>query len=369
MPQKSYSPSPSALSRLATLLCTVAVGASGPALAQSSAYCDRAEAHARSEASVLFAPRLSVQGLRNPSAFDAGPVLAQRIQLRVGASLSLSDAWRGARVLRAARADCAVHSAATPLRRALTAPGDALLVDGYRAQLRALEARHDERERLLARSAERLRQNLITVMEYADHRKLYDELRRRSEGANAALDRLHQEGIERPPEALEALVSRYEQASSLEDARASEVRNLEPLTVRVTGGFIPSSSTAGDWYGWLELSYNLGGFARLGHERDARRARARERADDTLELAGRVEGLRRTLAARVREASVELRTSTDQLAFIASTLGSLGASDLPAIAHARDGLALQQMLAESEHAFNTAIVESLSKLGSEDHAL
>jgi len=337
------------------------------AAAERSAYCARVEARSRSDAALLFSPRILVSALRNPSTLDVGPTLADRLQLRVGASLSLVDIWRGARILAIGRADCTLHGTEAPLRRTVTSPMDALLVDAHRALLRAVEARAEEREALVARGAERLKQNLITVIEFHELQQLSDELRKKQNAAASTLARLHAEGFERPPSDLSELVRGYERASEHLEQRVSAARNLEPFTLRVTGGAIPSAGAAADWYGWVEFSYNLGGLARLRHERSYRDARKAELAREDHELPVRLHALQTELGVRVDQARGDAQAGGRQLAFIASTLRSLGASELPNVAHARDGLVLQHMLAESEHAFNTALVESLSPLRSDAH--
>lgn len=131
---------------------------------------------------------------------------------------------------------------------------------------------------------------------------------------------------------------------------------------------MPAPNHDVDWYGWIEFSYSLGGPAYVIHDRRYRAARAEEVRTARQELTSRIEVLRGQIAARVEQAKSELALVDRQLGFIETTLRSLGASDLANVAHARDSLALERFVAESERAFLSTLLETLSPLGSESHA-
>jgi hypothetical protein len=334
----------------------------GVAQTQTSAYCQKSYARARSEASLLFSPRLHVQMLRNPSALDAGPVFANGLQVRLGASFSPVDIWRGARVLSASHADCGLHLAETSARRVISAPADAVLVSAYRAQASVLEQSQHQREELMAQAARRLRENIITVMEFHDLQRQVELLRQKQSDAEGILARLQAEGIEEPPATLSELTERYRAMNETFEQRESDVRVLEPWTFRVTGGVIPVADDT-DWYGWFEFSYNFGGFARFGHERRYREARRAELETEEFEVPKRMQVLQKQLAIRVEQARHELETTENQITFVESMLRSLESSQLEKVAHVKDSLVLQQMVSKSERTFLVTLIATLSPLG------
>lgn len=328
--------------------------------AQASPYCMKVKARARSEAAVMFAPRLHLQALRNPSLVDLGPQIVKNFQLRAGASFSLLDAVRGARTIALSDADCAVQKAHEAGRRLVTSPLDALLVEAYRAQVRSFRASSGERENLLKRSQERLRQKLITVLEFHEIERIADELRQKQEVALGALSRLEAEGIELPPKGLDALVHTYVESSTVYEKKARSLRALDPWTFRVAGGAIPSLEDRVDWYGWLEVSYSLGGLVRAKHEDRYEEARRAEIESARYELPAKVRLLAQQVTARLTEAEAELALTNKSLKFIDDTLRSLGTSALPNVGHPRDALALQRMMTAAEQAYLQTLVDTLA---------
>ncbi len=328
--------------------------------AQASPYCMKVKARARSEAALMVAPRLHLQALRNPSLVDLGPLIVNNFQLRVGASFSLLDAVRGARTIAMSDADCAVQKIQESGRRLVTSPLDALLVDAYRAQVRSFRASSSERDNLLKRSHERLRQKLITVLEFHEIERIADELRQKQEVALGALSRLEAEGIELPREGLDALVRSYVDSTAVYEKKARSLRALDPWTFRLAGGAIPTIQDRVDWYGWLEISYSLGGLVRAKYENRYEEARRAEVDSARYELPAKVRLLAQQVTARLAEAEAELALANKSLKFIDDTLRSLGTSDLPNVGHPRDSLVLQRMMAAAEQAYLQTLVDTLA---------
>lgn len=308
----------------------------------------------------MFAPRLHAQLLRNPSLADLGPLIVGNLQLRFGAAFSPLDAARGARTIALSEADCDVQKAQESGRRLVTAPMEALLVEAYRAQVRALRASSGERDALLERAAERLRQKLITVLEFREVERSADELRQKHEVALGTLSRLEAEGVELPRDGLEALARAYADRALVYEQKARSLRALDPWTLRLAGGAIPANENTVDWYGWVEIGYNLGGLFRRRHENRYEEARRSEIDSARYELPAKVRLLAQQVNARLAQAEAELALVKKNLKFIDDTLRSLGRSDLPNVSHARDSLTLQRMLTVAEQAYLQALVDALS---------
>lgn len=335
--------------------------------AQESPYCLKVSARARGEAALLMSPSLHLQVLRNPSTFDVGPTLTERVQVRLGASWSPLDTWQGARLLDASAADCALHQVSERGERFASYSPDALLVSAYRAQAEALSRTHEERQQLAQRAANRLRDNVITVLEFHEFERLAGTVSKRHEELLGIVQRLHAEGIDEPPVGLVELAEHHASKSARLEQKEAAVRAFEPWKLRASGGVIPAQGRELDWFGWLELSYSLGGPAHAMNDRRYLRARAAERGTARYELAQRIAALRAQIDARIAQAQRELALVERQAVFIDSTLRALASSELAAVAHAREGLRLEQMLSESERAFLLTLIQTLSPLGSEAH--
>jgi hypothetical protein len=328
--------------------------------AQASPYCIKVQARARSEAVLLFAPRLHAQLLRNPSMADLGPLIVDNFQLRVGASFSPVEALRGARLVDLSEADCQLQTVQESGRRLVASPIEALFVAAYRAQVQAFHASSGEREKLMATARERLRQKLITVLEFHEIEQLADELQQKQEVTRGALARLEAEGVELPSGGLDALARSYTDNANTYEKKARSLRALDPWTVRLAGGAIPTNQDSVDWYGWLEVGYSLGGLFRAKHENRYQEARRAEIDAARYELPAKVRLLARQVNARLAQAESELSLNNKSLKFIDDTLRSLGTSDLPNISHARDSLLLQRMIAVAEQAYLHTLVDTLA---------
>lgn len=271
-------------------------------------------------------------------------------------------------MLDVAAADCELNTVETEGERAVRYSPDALLVSAYRVQASALEGSVAEREQLEKRAEQRLRDNVITVVEFQDFEQVATALRRRREEVVGVVHRLKAEGIESPPSNLVEIAEVYAEKSHKLEEKEAGVRAFTPWRLQLSGGAIPAQDHEVDWYGWIEFSYSLGGPAFVIQDRRYRAARDEEVKTARHELTARVTALRGQIAARVAQAKGELALVERQLGFIETTLRSLGSSDLANIAHARDSLTLERLLAESERAFLNSLLETLSPLGSESHA-
>ena len=134
----------------------------------TSAHCRHVEAVAQSEAALLYAPRVEIQGVRFPQngAVDTSALVGDDFQLRAALAYSPLDAYRGTRVMQVAHAECAQHETERSVDDVLIAAanagrGPALrraadFLDGARDQWKAIERRATE-ETLHLRASPRVR--------------------------------------------------------------------------------------------------------------------------------------------------------------------------------------------------------------------
>ena len=269
---------------LLVTISLIAIGACAApeASAQSDAYCRRVTAEAESQAFLLLSPRLSVQGLHVPNVGGTsgmGIVQGQEWQVRGGLSLSVIDMVRGAYVLDAARSECARHEARDGLQRTLSLGDDFGKLAALRAQLDYLEAQGPALDALLEEAQRSRDEQLLTMAQLHALRLRAAAIQRRSLEARAQINRLQGDAEDRQDTGrpIEAQLAAYEATSTSLAEQRSDIRRLNAWQLNVRGGVVPLDPF--DWFGAVELSYNLGGIAQTFAEDaavDARRDEIRE---------------------------------------------------------------------------------------------
>jgi hypothetical protein len=328
------------------------------------AYCRRIDALAESEGALLWAPKLTLQGLRYPSGFDNGPTTRDGYQLRVGLSYSLVDLYRATRVGAANEADCAAHELQRELETAADAMADMPLRDAYQAQAQFLSGHRGEVEAIVERARSRLTEHVITMTEFNDVLDSADQLERQAIQAEGNAARIDAKRHPTAPTAStrstasmtrDLLRLRAEQEQSL-----STLRSLDAWTLRVNGGVIPVAERGVEWFGWVELSYSLGGLFRSGAEARFRQARREELRDEPNQIPAKLQRIRADVAAQAEQAETELRVVTRRLGYLRTAQAELDTADTTIAAHLRDSLALDELSAASERAFLETLVASTS---------
>src|SRR3954468_3905664 len=94
---------------------------SASAHAEESAYCRKVRARATADAALLVAPRVTAEGIKAPSPLQAGGKLdpasaTSGYQVRVGASFSPLNFYKGLRVKDIGESDCEQHETAMTAR-------------------------------------------------------------------------------------------------------------------------------------------------------------------------------------------------------------------------------------------------------------
>jgi hypothetical protein len=352
--------------------CLLASGAS--ASAQSSDYCDKVRARAKSDAASLIAPKLFGQALRYPTEADiatgVGPVSGrENYQLRFGLQFSPVDLARGIATVNASDSDCEAHIAADQIQRTIDDAQAAATLSAYRAQAKFLEEQRQTWTSLLSQTEKRLAAQLITQSDLQDVRQNADALERKLATVQGQVAQLEARGVEAPNVSLDELLHSYLDAELTRERGLSSARSWSVWSLGVTGGaLLPlSAATSVDWFGWVELSYNLGGLWRGSYESAYLKAREAELHHARGELGQRVELLKRTLSAQRDSAQRELSLLGKQLSFLDHTLTALATADTATTAQAHDLLELERLSAQADEIQLRTLADALQWLGGTSH--
>jgi hypothetical protein len=352
---------------LLSVVCALSAAFSNHVAADGGAahaYCARTVARADSDAALLWAPKLGIQGLRYPSGIDVGPATAGGFQLRVGLAYSLIDPLRAWRTQAAAELDCEVEQARSELAAALDAEEGSAEGSALRAQAEFLRAHQVQIDEVVQRARTRLGQRVITVFELNHILESAEQLERKAVQAQGAAARLAAAVATAAPARahdMQSLSAKLTQRSSAHEQSVSSVRVLDAWNVRVQGGVIPVEGSQLDWFGWLELSYSLGGPFQTAAESRYREARRAELASDVHGLPAQLARRDRIAHAQTEQATAELRVVEKRLGHLRETMQELTASDPSGSSHARDALVLAQLSADAERVFLQRLLDSLAQ--------
>jgi hypothetical protein len=311
-----------------------------------------------------------VQALRFPDngQLIGGTVVGHGLQARAALSFSPLDLYKGVGVLRAGDADCREHEARVELEAAFAARDDEARRAALQAQIAFLEAHGAEARAWVAAAGARFADRLITLVELEDVRAGASALERKLVQARGQVAQIEvrrtvgaARGAERPPGELAGAYA--DAAADLARAEA-RVRAGDPWQIDVTAGVIPSSPTSPsarlDWYGIVELGFNIGGIGRPGRAERYARAREEEVGRAPYEAAARLRQHRDALAAAREQARGELALIERDLEALGSTRRVLEQSEAPNVVQQREKLALDRMAIEAERAYLRAYVDALA---------
>ncbi|MCB9594466.1 MAG: hypothetical protein H6719_17165 [Sandaracinaceae bacterium] len=291
-------------------MIALAIATPAGADAQDSPYCRRVRAEAESRAFLMFSPRLAVQGLHVPlvgGTTGTGIVQGQEWQARAALSFSPMDMIRGAYVLDQASADCDRRIVGEEIQRALSIGTSYGRSHSLRAQLSYLQSQQPAIEQLLADAQAARDEQLITMHQLNDVRLRANAIARRMQSLEAEIERLDEDDADRgaTERPLRAQLDDYE-GRSIDLARAqSDLRRLNPWQINVSAGIVPLSTF--DWFGAVELSYNLGGIAQQFAEDRAVEARADEIREASYEVRHEVERFEERMRTSTRDLRDALR--------------------------------------------------------------
>lgn len=339
-----------------------------PALASAdeSPYCAKVHERAADDAALLMAPRVILQGLRFPENGQlegTGTFIGQGFQTRAGLAFSATDLYKGLGVLSAGEADCREHEARARLEEMLAAGDDDARQAALEAQIAFLEAHEREVEGLVDRATARFANHLITLLELEDVRTRASALTRklgqtRGQARELVAKGAHASGS--PAASVDALAGAYADAAAELERASNRARSGAPWQLEMTGGVVTYPRV--DWYGVVQLGFNLGGLTRGGHAERHARARKDEIARAAYEIDANVQRSHELLVVRLEEARRELALLQRELGYLQSTRKSLEGSEAPNIVHQRERLALEQVALEAEQAFHRAYVDRLGTI-------
>ena len=338
-----------------------------PAFAQDSSYCRRVRARAASDAALLMAPRVALQGLRFPQTgqVDAGVTVGSGFQTRASMTFSPVDFYKGLGVLSEGAADCDEHQVSAEVEEALTLGGDGARLSALRSQVSFLRDRRDEWRDLGARAATRLSEHTITLVEFDSVRQHVAELERKLAQAGGEAAQIEARRGPAASAPLAELARRYALLANRAERAEAHVRRLDPWQLQVTGGVVAQAPI--DWYGLVELSVNLGLFTRDRQEQRHVDARMDEVHHAPYELEARVEHLRAETAAAIEEARQELEVVERDLATLGDVRRALEKSDAANVLQTRDTVAVEQIASEADGVFLRALIGSLTALLEDAH--
>jgi hypothetical protein len=207
-----------------------------------------------------------------------------------------------------------------------------------------------------------LNEHVITMNEFNGVLDAADQLERKAiqaEGNAARIDAKGQPAL--PARSTTAMTSDLLRLRAEHEQSLSALRALDAWTLSVHGGVIPVAERGVEWYGWVELSYSLGGIFRGGAEQRYRQARREELRDDADQVPAKLQRARAELAAQAAQAETELRVVTKRLGYLRVAQTELDTADAAVAAHLHDALALDELASASERAFLETLIASTNK--------
>ena len=343
------------------LCCVWATWAHG----EESSYCRKVRARAQRDAALLLWPKLMAEAVRFPSLAEGlGPTLGGTgVQVRLGASISLIDIVRGARLGAAADAECELHEVSEVLRSSLLQSADEATQASLDGQVAFLRAHRQEWEALLEQAGDRLDAGVITIIELEALRRAVIELERKLALSAGEAERLgHTLGRSTPASAWGPLARRYVEGAMGLERHAEGARALGALHVGLTGGVIPGFDRPSEWFGLFVISYQLGGLFGMPASRRYLEARQEELEHADEELPAKASQVQLEVGAKTAKAWRELQVVEGALATTTMTLEALAGSSATIAEHARATVRLEQVSLESDRIYLSTLIERLSCL-------
>ncbi len=250
-------------------------------------YCERVREAATSTAAVLLGPRIGVQAIKFPAGGDLalGQTAASESQFRGYTQYSFTDAYHGILALKLGDAECRRQRLAQPLEDAIRVATDQGRRDALSRELQFLRDNDDVVAGLERDAETRQRAEVATVEEVIEIQTLASAFQTQEADTEDALARLEASALHEPTLPLSRQVSEYERASMDVERLGSRIRQVSPWTFTVSGGVAANTVIPVDWFGTLELSYNIGGFVQAAAEPRLLSARQQELESANYELA------------------------------------------------------------------------------------
>jgi hypothetical protein len=348
---------------VAVVVGTGALTIASPARAEGSPYCEKVRARASADASLLFAPSLQVQGVRYPKngAIDTSATVGQGYQVRTAVSWSPLDFYKGFRVLEVGQADCEQHEAMITAQQVLTLGVDAARLPALRKTREFLAGQNPRWDAIVQKNDERLAEHVTSLLDANEVRARGGELDKKRAAMEGDVARLEAIGIDAYRGMLSSLMTSIESKAMTFERKASHVRSLEPWTFSITGGVVPQEKPV-DYFGVVQVGFNVGAFSRNSADARYLDARAEELRKARYELIDQLRRFKTQVHITNAQSKRELEIVDRRLGALNEARKLLATSEAPNAPHALAILDLDTILAEADRVFLTALVAELSKM-------
>jgi hypothetical protein len=353
----------------ATAAAVAACATSASAHAEDSAYCRKVRARAAADAALLVAPRVQAEGIKAPSPLQAGGKLdpaspTSGYQVRVGASFSPLNFYKGIRVKEVSNADCEQHETALTAQQFLVHAQDLGLLVAFREQAAYLDTQRTVVETIPSRMAERFATRSVTLNELEEVRAESATLARQRAHVAGEIARIEATGIADYRGSIAELARRIHDKTMTLEREASHVRSIDAWMVNITGGYMPPIYGPGtsDFFGVVQVGYNLGGSWQSANEARYLAARGEELQTERYELGRQLELVRSSVKVASTEAAHELDIMAKRVAELTEVRDLLQSSEASTSIHKLDRIELELIAAQSDRVFLAAFVRELSRL-------
>mgnify|MGYP001160562884 CR=1 FL=1 len=327
-------------------------------------YCRKVTARAEADSALLFAPSVHAQVIRFPStgfADTTGMQLGSGLQPRAALSLGVIDIYKGFAVRGVAQKDCLRQEVAMPLQEMLSRQEEAGLEAALSEKLAYLHARIPEQQAIVAQAQARFEAGACTLVEVHELRRRVLESAARVAEAERALAGVRSRSSGAPTESIGELLERYEQRSVEYEDSVEHLRRITPWKLNVSGGVTARPDV--DYFGFVELSYNIGGLFQGAAEARATAARTAELKNARYEARHQVEALRRELSEKAAILRRHARAIEEEIQRVSKELAAIDETEAPNKSHVQAMLTLQVIDLEAERRFASTLAERQGAIG------
>jgi hypothetical protein len=325
--------------------------------------CRRVRALAESQAYLLFSPRITVEGGHVPTGGVGALGGASGYQARGGLAWSPLDFVHGFMTLDASDTECLELAALARARRTIELGSEFGELAARRAERETLAAARTRWQDVISRTQTRVTEGLTSEPQLTSVRAEAERLERRVDALDAEIARLVASGHEDEGDAstLHDDLETYERSALTLERQQSSIRRLAPWNVTMYGSVVPLDQGMGawnvDWFGWVTLSYNLGGIAQQFAEDDAVAARQAELGADANELRHGFERFERVLQESLAALRADLEHIDRQLEIQRHQRELLGQLETSEVENLRAMIDLQVIALEAERAHVARLLE------------
>jgi len=156
------------------------------------------------------------------------------------------------------------------------------------------------------------------------------------------------------------LAAAYANAAADLGQAFEHLRAGDPWQLDFTAGVIPYPRA--DWYGIVQLGFNVGGFGRSARAERYTAARLREVEQAPYESMATLHRTEGALTAMLDQATAELGLVERDRSELASTRHAVEGADAPHGVHERERLALEQLALDADAIYYRTYVDTLRSL-------